>query len=176
MSEPPVPSTGSWGWLNATLGVLLLGLLAGAVLLWVKGPLVLPGQTEAERVSRQYDDVTRAARAESLAFLTVDYQRMDPLIARVLAGATGDFKSQYDKSQVDVKASAQQSRAVAKSTVKSVGIGELKPDAATVFVAADSAVTNKLTKGKPQPRYYRLQLSMKRVHGRWLTSDLQFVG
>ena len=44
-----------------------------------------------------------------------------------------------------------------------------------VFVAADSKVTNKSTKGKAQPRYYRLKLTMTQQGGKWLTSDLQFV-
>ncbi len=44
-----------------------------------------------------------------------------------------------------------------------------------VFVAADSQVTNKSTKGKAQPRYYRLKLTMVRQGGTWLTSNLEFV-
>ena len=45
-----------------------------------------------------------------------------------------------------------------------------------MFVAADSRCTNKTTKGKAQPRYYRLKLTMVREGDKWLTSDLQFVG
>lgn len=175
--HPPSARPGSsWGWLNATLLVVVLGLVAATVLLWVKGPVVTPGQSQAEALSRQYVQVTKAARAETLAFLSVDYQNMDPLIAKVLAGATGSFKDQYDKAKVNIKASAQSSQAKTTSSIKAMGLGEVQPDSAVVFVAVDSQVTNRLTKGVAQPRYYRLQLSMKRVSGRWLTSDLQFVG
>ncbi len=60
--------------------------------------------------------------------------------------------------------------------VLSAGISELDKNNAVVFVAANSAVTNSSTKGKAQPRYYRLKLTMVRQGGKWLTSDLQFVG
>ena len=36
-------------------------------------------------------------------------------------------------------------------------------------------MTNKSTKGKSEPRYYRLKLTMIHKGGQWLTSDLQFV-
>ena len=156
--------------------VLALLLVVTTVLLFTKGAAATPGDSRAEALSRQYEQVTTAARKETLAFLTVDYKNMDPLIAKVLDGATGTFKSQYDQAKGTLKSTAQQGESVATGDVKEVGIGDIDSDTAVVFVAADGSVTNKSTKGKAQPRSYRFKLTMVHKGGKWLTSDLQILG
>jgi Mce-associated membrane protein len=155
--------------------VLALVLVATATLLFTRGAAASPGASAAEELSRQYAKVTKAARTETLAFLTVDYTDMDPLISKVLAGATGAFKEQYEGAKTQLKTSAQQAKAKSTGKVLSVGIATIDAKNAEVFVAADSQVTNVSTKGKAQPRYYRLKLTMVRQGGTWLTSNLQFV-
>ncbi len=87
----------------------------------------------------------------------------------------GPFKTQYDGARANLKSSAQTAEAVSTGKVLSAGVGDIDDTNAVVFVAADSQVSNKSTKGKAEPRYYRLKLSMVRQGGKWLTSDLQFV-
>ena len=178
MTPGPAPGSGetSWRVTNLVLIALAVLLVVASVVLFTKGASAAPGDSRAEALSREYAEVTKAARAETLAFLTVDYKNMDPLIAKVLAGASGTFKSQYDKAKVNLKASAQQSQAISTGKVLSVGVGDIDDGDAVVFVAADSQVSNKSSKGKPQPRYYRLKLTMTLKGDRWLTSNLQFVG
>lgn len=175
----PAPVTGpadtSWRWANIVLMVLALVLVATATLLFTKGAAAAPGDSKAEALSRDYAKVTKAARTETLAFLTVDYKNMDPLIEKVLVGATGTFKEQYEGAKANLKASAQQAQAVSTGKVLSVGIADIDDSNAVAFVAADSQVQNKSTKGKAQPRYYRLKLTMVRKGDTWLTSNLQFV-
>jgi Mce-associated membrane protein len=166
----------SWRWVNVALIGLALLLVVASTLLFTRGAAATPGDSRAETLSRQYAEVTRAARAETLAFLTVDYRRMDPLIAKVLAGATGTFKQQYAGAKDTLKSTAQQGRSVATGKVREVGIGDMDGDTAIAFVAADGSVTNRTTKGKAQPRTYRFKLTMTRQGGRWLTSDLQILG
>ena len=156
--------------------VLALVLVATTTLLLTKGAAATPGDSRAEALSREYEQVTKAAREETLAFLTVDYKNMDPLIEKVLAGSTGAFKEQYERAKVTLKATAQQGQSVATGDVKSIGIGDIDGDTAIVFVAADGSVTNKSTKDKAQPRAYRFKLTMVRKGDKWLTSDLQILG
>lgn len=161
---------------NIALVLLALLLAAASVFLFKDRASAAPGDSRAETLSKDYETVTKAAREETLAFLTVDYQDMDPLIAKVLAGSTGGFKKQYEQAKVDLRASAQDSQAISTGKVVSVGVGDIDDNDAVLFVAADSQVSNKSTKGKPQPRYYRLKLTMVRKGDTWLTSNLQFVG
>ena len=165
----------SWRWANITLIVLALVLAATATLLFTRGAAAAPGDSEAETLSRHYAEVRKAASNETLAFLTVDHTNMDPLIAKVISGATGTFKEQYEGAKVQLKSSAEQAKAVSTGKVRSVGIADIDDRNAVAFVAADSQVTNASTKGRPQPRYYRLKLTMVRKGDAWLASNLQFV-
>ena len=155
--------------------LVVLSLVAASVLWFTKGASATPGDSRAETLSRQYEAVTKAARTETEAFLTVDYKNMDPLIAKVIAGSAGTFKEQYSRAKVTLKASAQDAQAMSTGKVLSVGVGDIDDSDAVVFVAADSQVSNTSTKGKSQPRYYRFKLTMVRQGDKWLTSDLQFV-
>ena len=155
---------------------LALVLVAATVFFWVDDAKASPGDTGAEGLSRQSKAVSKAAKDETLAFLTVDYKNMDALIAKVLSGASGSFKEQYSGARSNLKTSAARAKAVSTGKVLSVGISDIDKDNAVVFVAANSQVTNTSTKGKAVPRYYRLKLTMVRQGDTWRTSDLQFVG
>ena len=170
MAEPR-----SWGPVNGVLSVLLVVLVLATVFFAVRGTSEEPGTVAAAAMSRQYGAVTAAARQETEAFLTVDYRHLAPSANRVLAGATGQFKREYQEAEVHLRSAARQSKATSKGTVRAVGIGDLDGDSAIVYVAADSTVSNTSTGHKAEPRYYRLQLQMTKVGGTWLTANLQFV-
>jgi Mce-associated membrane protein len=156
--------------------LVALALIVASALLFTKGASAAPGDSQAETLSREYAEVTKAATDGTEAFLTVDYKNMDPLIADVLKRSTGNFKEQYSRAKVNLKATAQDGLAVSTGNVSKVGISDVDDSDAVVFVAADSKVSNKSTKGKaPQARSYRLKLTMAHKGDKWLISDLQFV-
>jgi Mce-associated membrane protein len=128
-----------------------------------------------EALTARQREVAAAARAEALAFLTVDHQDMDPLIDAVLAGATGDFKEQYESQRDTLTREAVRTRATSTAEVVALGVGDQDEDSATVLVAANSTVTNTSTGSEGQVRYYRLRLGLVREDDRWLTSSVQFV-
>jgi Mce-associated membrane protein len=179
------PVHGRAGWLNAVLGVVLVALVATTVLVLVKGNRATPGENRAEKMSAQYDAVTRATTAEINAFLTVDYKSMDPLVAKVLAGATGEFKTQYDRSKVSLIAAAQSTRTHRSGTVRAVGISDISSTSAVVFVAADSVVSNRTTtkaeatKSCPHAgaicSYHRFKVKMTSTSQGWKMSKLDSV-
>lgn len=161
---------------NAVLGVILVGLLSWLVLFAVRGSAAAPGSTPTEELARQYSDINRAARAETMAFLAVDHTKMDELTDRVLSGATGAFKKQYQASLKSLKETAVSQESVSKGSVDEIGLSEVESRSATVFVAAGSKVQNKGTNGKVEDRFWRIKLSMVKQGSRWLVSQLEFVG
>ena len=165
----------SWRLVNVVLIVLALALVATTVFFFVQEAQASSEESDATS-ARPYTAVRAAATKETLAFLSVDYRDMDARIEKVLAGATGTFKEQYSGARANLKTSATTAQAVSTGKVLAVGVSDLDEKSAAVFVAANSSVTNKSTQGKPKARYYRLKLSMVRERGRWLTSDIQFVG
>ena len=156
------------GWLVPLLAVLVAALLAA-------GLLLVPRWQDARAEEAAYDDVLRAATAEVVAFTTLDYRHIDPSIDRVLAGATGDFRTQFASSRDQLVKLSRANHSVSKGRVLRAGVVSMDGDSARVVVVADSTVTN-INAPNPQPRHYRLQLDLVRRGGAWLTSDLQFVG
>lgn len=170
---------------NAVLAALLALLLVYLLVIVVVGSRAVPGTTAAERTVDTYAAVRAAAREEVDAFLEIDYRKMDPLLAKVLDGATGSFRAQYRTNRVNLKAAAEAARAVSTGEVEEIGISKLGPGTATLYVAADAVVRNrstgkvKRTKACPHDgavcRYYRLKVTMDRVGSTWKMSGLDFV-
>ena len=175
----------SWARLNVFLAVLVAGLVVATVIVLAKNPSSTPATTATQRVSARYDAVTRAARAEIIAFLDVDHRRMGALTREVLDGATGSFRRQYGANRAKLIAAARRSQARATGTVRAVGIGELGTDRAVVYVAADSVLRSKGTRTQPATRAcphqgagcrsYRFRLTMQRTAGGWKLAELGFV-
>ena len=164
------------GVVDLVLAVVLVALLSWLVLFAVRGDAAAPGSTPAEERAQEYADITRAARTETLAFLTIDHTKMDELTARVLDGATGTFKKQYQTSLKSLKDSATSQESFSTGAVDEIGLSEVDDDSASVFVAAASKVKNKGTKGKVEDRSWRIKLTMAKEGSRWLVSQLEFVG
>jgi Mce-associated membrane protein len=154
--------------LVGVLSVVLAGLLGGIAWLLGSAERVDEGLTAAQQ------EVAAAASAEALAFLTVDHRTMDVVVERVLDGATGEFREEYESQSRRLTREAARTRATSAGEVVALGVSDLGDDAATVLVAANSTVTNTST-DEPQVRYYRLELGLVREDGRWLTSTLRFV-
>ncbi len=155
---------------DLALAVVAVVLVAVAAVLYVRG-----GESDQEKVADQYVEIVKAAKKETIAFLTIDHTKMDEVTDAVLAGATGEFKKEYTTSLDSLKDAAKQQESFATGTVDEAGISEADADTATVFVSAASDVRNKGTDGKTETRAWRIKLTMNREGDRWLVSKLEFV-
>jgi Mce-associated membrane protein len=93
----------------------------------------------------------------------------------VLKGATGEFKKEFAAQTEQLTKLVAENKSVSEGQVLDAGIVRADADSARVLVVADSKVTNTAAP-QGQARTYRLQLDLVREHGRWLTSDVEFVG
>jgi Mce-associated membrane protein len=153
---------------------LLAGLLVLLVLLVAGGVVLGTRWAQASETEDRYDAVLDAARAEALAFTTLDHRTVEEDTQRVLDGATGAFERQFRSSLDQLTALATENESVSTGKVLSAGVVSADEDSARVIVVADSTVSNVNTPS-PQPRHYRIQLDLVRQGDTWLTSDLQFV-
>jgi len=154
------------------VGALVVVLVA---LLVAIGVLVSDRGQVDDELSAAQREVAAAARAEALAFLTVDHEDMDRIADAVLAGATGDFAEEYAAQRRTLEQEAVRTKATSTAEVVALGVGDLDEDTGTVLVAANSTVQNTTTAGEAQVRYYRLRLDLVREGEQWLTSDVEFV-
>lgn len=131
---------------------------------------------EGDVPTETYDAVLDAARTEALAFVNIDHTDLDAAIDKVRQGATGPFKKQYEKSAKGLRQVMKRNKSQMTGEVLSAGVVAITEFTATVLVATKGNVTNSNTKGKPVERNLRLKLDLKKVDGKWLTNNLEFVG
>lgn len=155
--------------------LVLFAVAAAAVACLVLSALTAPRLAAAGDREQRRTEVLQAARQHAVNFTTLDHQHLDRDLGRVLAGATGEFKEQFRAGAEDLSELVTANEAVSEGEVLEAGIVSDDEDSARVLVVADSTVTN-LAGPAPQKRHYRLQLDLVRDSGRWLVSDLQFVG
>lgn len=115
------------------------------------------------------------ARQSALNFTSLDYRHYDRDSANVLEGATGDFKKQFAAQTEQLTKLVAANKSVSEGQVLEAGIVRSDEHSARVLVVADSKVTNTAAP-KGEARTYRLQLDLVHRDGRWLTSDVEFVG
>jgi Mce-associated membrane protein len=158
------------------LGIVVAAL---AVLVVVGGVLVWRAHAEDQRARQQqlvYGDVLRAATAEASAFVNISHETARADLDRVAAGATGDFRRRYTAGSGHLARVLEKQQAVLSGKVEWAGLVSLGPDRATVVATTAGSVSNRATGERPRARHFRLRLELVREHGRWLTSDIRFVG
>jgi Mce-associated membrane protein len=159
-------------WLTALVVALTLLALLGAALVW---------RTQGDRADalvreHRYGDVLAAADAEVTAFVNLRYDQASRSIDAMAAGATGDFRAHYVRSARHVVELLRRHRSTMTGQVVWSGVVAVAPDRATVIAATTGTVSNTNTHGQQVPRHFRLRISLLHQDGRWLTSDIQFVG
>ncbi|MGW1891490.1 hypothetical protein ACWCP6_14715 [Streptomyces sp. NPDC002004] len=152
------------------MGLAAATALATALAVWLT--VQVSGQHAADQ---RRQDVLAAARQSALNFTSLDYRHYGRDSTRVLRGATGDFHKQFAARTGELTRLVTENRSVSRGQVLDAGITRSDERSARVLVVADSRVTNTAAP-KGEARTYRLQLDLVREHGRWLTSDVEFVG
>jgi Mce-associated membrane protein len=118
-----------------------------------------------------------AARQEVTDFVSISSSTVDSDLKRISDGATGDFRDEFTRDMPQVRAAVVENKVDSKGTVLRAAVVSADRRSAVVLVAVDATVHNT---NAPDGRlsHYRIQLSL--VHdggsGRWLVSELQFVG
>jgi Mce-associated membrane protein len=161
---------------SARHGRALPGGLAAAVALLLAASGYLAVQTyQQSQEEQRRQDIVAAARQTALNFTSLDYRHYDRDSRNVLKGATGDFKRQFRGQTKELTKLVAANKSVSQGRVIEAGIARADERSARVLIVADSKVTNTAAK-QGQARNYRLQLDLVLEDGKWMTSDVEFVG
>ncbi|HZF90286.1 hypothetical protein [Streptomyces sp.] len=156
--------------LDSAAALAAAAVLTTATAVWLSVQVYEQRQTEQRR-----QDILAAARQSALNFTSLDYRHYDRDSGAVLKGATGDFREQFAAQTEQLTRLVAQNKSVSKGQVLEAGIVRADERSARVLVVADSEVTN-VAVPRGEARTYRLQLDLVLEKGRWLTSDVEFVG
>ncbi|HWN36014.1 MAG TPA: hypothetical protein VNP03_24895 [Pseudonocardia sp.] len=173
-SEASAGGTGrpmTLGWRRAVgLAVLAAAVLALLVVAAVPAVRVLGAwRTGADRSA-----AVQAARQETLNLTTLSFRTADRDIQRMLDGATGTFRAQFDQRAKPFLDTVRQAKVESTGSITEAGVESAGADTVTVLVAATAQVSNTAGPGGT-PRDYRLRLVVRHEAGRWLVADVSFV-
>jgi Mce-associated membrane protein len=155
---------------TVTAGLVVASVLTTALAIWLS-----IGLHEQRVAEQRRQDILAAARQSALNFTSLDYRHYDRDSANVLKEATGAFKKQFAAQTEQLTKLVAENRSVSEGQVLEAGIVRSGGDSARVLVVADSKVTNTAVPDG-EARTYRLRLDLVHRDGRWLTSDVEFVG
>jgi Mce-associated membrane protein len=156
------------GLLALVLGVVVVVLLATTVTLGIRA-------FERYRDDSARTDAVRAARQTVLNFVSISAATIDRDLARISAGATGDFADQFDRGKPRVKTTVVENKVTSVGKVLESAVVSSDRDSAVVLVVADATVTNS-SAPKGQLRHFRIQVDLAKVKDAWRVSTLKFVG
>ena len=166
---------GRW---RGVVPTLLVVLLLAVPVLAAGGLWVWQHREHQQAVDARAEDkaALTAATRETLAWASVDWRKADEYVSSVEAGATGDFLDQFQKSEPALRQLLSSNKSVQVPSIPKDGAALLERDGdqAQALIALDATVTNKSTK-TPQPRQYRLKVSLVKQGDQWLTSGLEFI-
>jgi Mce-associated membrane protein len=169
---PAVAAPKARGSLRSTLLVVLAGL---CVLLAVAAVVFGVRLRDYAETQQDRSEALGAARQSALNLTSIDTEDFDAAVQRVLEGATGDFRQEFEDNSANLDQLLADNEVSAEGQVIEAGLVRADASNATALVVVDSTVRNTAT---PDGRVntYRMQIDVERVAGRWLTSSLRFVG
>ncbi|MCW2608145.1 MAG: hypothetical protein JWO60_2838 [Frankiales bacterium] len=172
-ADPAPPTrTGLRAVLGGTLGLALWSLLVLALL--VTAAVFGLQWFRAEQRADVRADALQAARQEALNLTSVDGTDVKADLDRVLEGASGQFRQEFEAQAARLSTVLEENQVRAEGNVLDAGLTRADGDSATALVVIDSVVRNKAIPDG-QTRTYRMQLELERVGSRWLTNRLEFV-
>ena len=152
---------------------MLIALLAADALLFFR-----------PRGDSTHDVVTRAvlaaARQEAVNLTTISYTSAAHDLDRIVAGATGGLRQQFEAQRAQFPALLARDKSVSRGRVLSAGLIALSDHnkAAQVAVATDATVSTTGGGTTPQSvvKHYRMVMKLQLVRGHWLVTDVAFAG
>jgi Mce-associated membrane protein len=155
--------------------VVLLALVIAAVLLGLRDhrrreATSSPAGTSAEQA------VLSAARSEAVALTTLRYTSAAADLDRILAGATGPLRTQFEKEKAQLPATLARTKSVSHGNVLSSGLISLDGARAQALAAVDARVSGTDTGRAGVIKHYRMVITLQQVGSKWLASDVAFAG
>jgi Mce-associated membrane protein len=116
-----------------------------------------------------------AGRSDVEDLLSYDYRSLDADMSRAKAESTGVFAAQYAQTAARLAQEAKATRAIVQATASNPGVVSASKNQVVVLLFVDQASVKQLT-GATSPTtridQSRVQVTMTRIDGRWLVSQL----
>ncbi|MCQ4121328.1 hypothetical protein [Rhodococcus tibetensis] len=129
---------------------------------------------QAERDAHERSEILDAARQGVVNLTTMNFEHADEDVQRVLDGAAGEFRDEFEARSKDLVAVMQEARVQSEGEVRQAAIESQSGDSADVIVAVAQKVSNA---GGPaqEPRGQRMRVTVRLDDGRYKIVKAGFV-
>lgn len=147
--------------------VVSLGLLgASGWMIWQHRQVAAEEQRSAEFAA--------AARQGVVTLMSLNFNRAEEDVKRILDNTTGDFRKDFESQAGDFVKVAQDSKVITETIVNAAAVDKMTRDTATVLVAATTNVSNAASE-EQQPRSWRLMVDVARDGEQIKLAKVEFV-
>lgn len=129
---------------------------------------------EVRRAEQQRDAMVQAGRAGLLALTTIDHQRVDDDVQRILDASTGEFHDDFAARAESFKDAARTAQSISVGTVTEAGIESVNGDRGSVLVALTVMTSNRGAPEK-QPKAWRTRVTVTKDSGTFKVESVEFV-
>ncbi|SHV43032.1 mammalian cell entry protein [Mycolicibacterium phocaicum] len=154
--------------LAAVIGLILVVAL-GALVGW----LVVRTQ-RATGVDERQSQIVQAARQGALNLTTIDWQRADADVQRILDSATGEFYDDFAKRSAPFIKVVKEAKSTSTGSITEAGLESESGDSAQVLVAV-AVKTSNVGAPEQEPREWRMRLAVQKVGDVMKVSNVEFV-
>ncbi|MBC2639285.1 MULTISPECIES: hypothetical protein [unclassified Rhodococcus (in: high G+C Gram-positive bacteria)] len=129
---------------------------------------------QAARQAQQRSEILAAARQGVVNLTTMDFERADEDVQRVLDGSAGDFRDEFEARSKDLVAVMQEAKVKSEGEVRQAAIETQNGDSADVLVAVAQKVSN-AGGATEEPRGQRMRVTMQLDDGSYKIVKAGFV-
>lgn len=152
---------------ESAAGIVVLALIAASAFFVYQGRMM-------DRYHHQQSEFAAAAQQGVVNLMSLDFNNAQSDIQRVIDSTTGEFHDDFASSTGDFMTVMKESQVVTTATVNATAVETMSDDSAIVLVAATSQVANSVSK-QPNPRIWRLSVTVSRVGDQIKMSKVEFV-
>jgi Mce-associated membrane protein len=152
---------------------LLLGLAVVVVLAALVGWFGYRAH-QSQQAQAQRSQFIQAARQGALNLTTIDWQRADADVQRILDSSTGEFYDDFAKRSQPFIELVKQAKSTSVGTVSEAGLESQTADTAQVLVAV-SVTTSYAGAPQPNPHAWRMRISVQTAGDQVKVSNVEFV-
>lgn len=117
-----------------------------------------------------------AARQDVVNLMSMDYNKSQESVQRVLDGSTGKFKANFDETADEFAKALRDEKIITSATVNDAAVDSMTGDSAVVLVSATSRREGKQApKEQQQPQVWRVVLTLEREGDQIKMSGVEFV-
>lgn len=120
------------------------------------------------------EQMVQAAREGALSLTTIDHDRVDDDVRRILDASTGSFRDDFEKRAKPFADAARQAQSKSVSTVAAAGVESDAGDEGRILLAMTVMTSNR---GVPerQPKAWRIRVTVSQTGDGFKVSQVEFV-